>query len=121
MICKKVGIMIKMGIILIRKQENILYGIKIIVLQLKPFRLILKAGSNASCCNKHWFEVDLRRDRVVSDTHNYANFYAPINSTKTVDLGGGFFTSDEYYIELTNHDALPSGIYLVGEGEVYCS
>lgn len=40
---------------------------------------------------------------------------------KTVDLGGGFFTSDEYYIELTNHDALPSGIYLVGEGEVYCS
>lgn len=80
------------------------------------------SGEKASCCNNHWFEVDLRRKRsIVSDTHNYASFYAPISSTKTVNLGSGFFTSDEYYIELTNHSSLPYGIYLVGEGEVYCS
>lgn len=104
------------------KSSNFKLNSSNVKIKIYSARFKYASGSNASCCNKHWFEVDLRRDRVVvSDTHHYANFYAPINSTKTVDLGGGFFTSDEYYIELTNHDALPSGIYLVGEGEVYCS
>lgn len=77
-------------------------------------------GNSASCCNNHYFEVNLRRSRLIGDTNNYANFYAPFNSTKTVNLGGGFYTNEDYYIEVTNHSQLSYGIYLVGNGEVYC-
>ncbi|MBM6841014.1 hypothetical protein H6A03_05610 [[Clostridium] spiroforme] len=74
----------------------------------------------ASCCNSHQFQVDLRREAIL-DTHNIATFYAPFISTQTWNLGGGFYTSENYYVQIGNIDNLPSDVYLAGSGEVYCS
>lgn len=77
-------------------------------------------NTSASCCNGHEFEVDLRRNALL-DTHNKATFYAPFISTQTWNLGSGFYTSQEYYLEINNNYSLPDGVYLAGSGEVYCS
>lgn len=74
------------------------------------------SGSRANCCNRHEFSVNIRRYGV---TNNVARFFAPINTTKNVDLGDGFQLSPTpYKIEITNVDELPYGIYLVGEGTI---
>lgn len=77
------------------------------------------SGTDTSCCNDHHFEVDLRRDQLILPTHNIADFYAPFSSA-SVDLGSGFSTDAEYFIEINNVDGLDEGVYLVGNGEVYC-
>lgn len=90
--------------------------------RIKVYRAVFQKsdGSSASCCNDHEFQVDLRRNAFF-DTHNIATFYAPFTSTQTWNLGGGFYTDAEYYLEIYNIDTLPSNVYLVGSGEVYCS
>lgn len=90
--------------------------------RIKVYRAVFQKsdGSSASCCNSHEFQVDLRRDTIF-DTHNIATFYAPFTSTQTWNLGGGFSTNAQYYVEINNNYSLPSGVYLVGSGEVYCS
>lgn len=77
-------------------------------------------NTSASCCNGHEFQVDLRREAIF-DTHNKATFYAPFISTQTWNLGSGFYTTENYYLEINNIDTLPSDVYLAGSGEVYCS
>ena len=76
---------------------------------------VYASGSKASCCSKHRFTVNLRRDGL---SNNEATFYAPFTSAKTVSLGGGFSTSSSYLVEISNNDNLPSGIYLSGSGTV---
>ena len=89
--------------------------------RIKVYRATFQNADNtpASCCNDHEFEVDLRR-HTYFDTHNKATFYAPFISSQTWNLGGGFFTNAEYYLEINNIDTLPSDVYLAGSGEVYC-
>ncbi len=90
--------------------------------RIKVYRAVFQKtdGSSASCCNDHEFVIDLRREAIF-DTHNRAYFYAPFTSTQTWNLGGGFYTNEAYYVEIINNYSLPSGVYLVGSGEVYCS
>lgn len=90
--------------------------------RIKVYRATFQHEDNttASCCNGHELQVDLRR-RSFLDTHNKATFYAPFISTQTWNLGGGFSTIDQYYLEINNIDTLPSNVYLAGSGEVYCS
>lgn len=90
--------------------------------RIKVYRATFQKADNtpASCCNSHEFKVDLRRDSII-DTHNIATFYAPFISTQTWNLGGGFFTNEQYYVQIGNIDNLPSDVYLAGSGEVYCS
>lgn len=90
--------------------------------RIKVYRATFVKENNtpASCCNGHEFQVDLRK-RSFLDTHNKATFYAPFISTQTWNLGGGFSTIDQYYLEINNIDTLPSDVYLAGSGEVYCS
>lgn len=90
--------------------------------RIKVYRATFQHEDNttASCCNGHEFQVDLRR-RSFLDTHNIATFYAPFISTQTWNLGSGFFTNEQYYLQIGNIDNLPSGVYLAGSGEVYCS
>ncbi len=90
--------------------------------RIKVYRATFVKENNtpASCCNSHKFQVDLRRDSIF-DTHNVATFYAPFISTQTWNLGGGFFTSEQYYLQITNLDPIPDNVYLTVSGEVYCS
>lgn len=90
--------------------------------RIRVYRATFQKADNtsASCCNDHEFQVDLRRESIF-DTHNKATFYAPFISTQTWNLGSGFYTTENYYLEIYNIDNLPSGVYLAGSGEVYCS
>ncbi len=89
--------------------------------RIKVYRatFVKENNTSASCCNGHEFQVDLRRDSLF-DSHNVATFYAPFISTQTWNLGGGFNTLAQYYLEINNIDTLPSDVYLAGSGEVYC-
>ena len=69
-----------------------------------------------SCCKKHRFSVSVRRYGV---TNNYAEFTAPILSTTSRKLGGGFALSPTpYRIDITNGDELPLNVYLCGSGNL---
>lgn len=90
--------------------------------QIKVYRATFQKADNTStsCCNSHEFQIDLRRNAFF-DTHNKATFYAPFISTQNWNLGSGFYTNAEYYLEINNNYSLPDGVYLAGSGEVYCS
>ena len=69
-----------------------------------------------SCCKKHRFSVSVRKYGV---TNNYAEFTAPILSTTSRKLGGGFALSPTpYRIDITNGDELPLNVYLCGSGNL---
>ena len=90
-------------------------GIRYAWIYISNATFVYASGSKASCCSKHRFTVNLRRDGL---SNNEATFYAPFTSAKTVSLGGGFSTSSSYLVEISNNDNLPSGIYLSGSGTV---
>lgn len=72
-------------------------------------------GYKTECCNNHRFQVNLRRNGT---SNNISNFNAPFGSA-TSSLGGGFSTTANYLIEITNIAGLPSSVYLTGSGSVY--
>ena len=73
-------------------------------------------GAKKSCCNKHGFNVNVRK---YGATNNIAYFKAPISSTTSKKLGSGFSLSPTpYRIEITNEDELPINTYLYGSGNI---
>lgn len=73
-------------------------------------------GVKKSYCNKHRFNISVQRYGV---TNNYAYFTAPIISTTSKKLGGGFLLSPTpYRIEITNESELPSYVFLCGSGNI---